>query len=90
MTIEQIEQRLLVLLDQCDGLAVPAADLAEATDLTKHGEPGVALELLCTQLDEYDVPVPPALLAGLRELGTAMRIDESYWTRLKPADPSDG
>jgi hypothetical protein len=37
-----------------------------------------------------NVPVPPALLGGLRELGTAMRIDESYWTRLKTTDCRKG
>ena len=83
MTIEEIEQRLLVLLDQCDGLAVPAERLLDMKDLTRHREPGIALENLCSNLDDYDIALPPAIIAGLRELGTAMRLDENYWTRLK-------
>jgi hypothetical protein len=90
MTIEEIEQRLLVLLDQCDGLGLPADRLLDMKDLTRHGEPGIALENLCSNLDDYDIAVPPALLAGLRELGTAMRLDERYWTRLKTTDSGEG
>ena len=90
MTLEEIEQRLLVLLDQCDDLGIPADRLLDMKDLTRHREPGIALENLCSELDEYDIAVPPALLAGLRELGTAMRIDEGYWTRLKTTDCRKG
>jgi hypothetical protein len=83
MTLEEIDLRLLDLLAQCDHLGIPADRVIDMKDLTRHGEPGIALENLCSELDEYDVAVPPALLAGLRERGTEMRIDESYWTRLK-------
>jgi len=47
---------------------LPAEQLAES--LVKAGEPGIALENLWTQLEQYDVPVPADMA---RECGTLER-----------------
>jgi hypothetical protein len=42
------------------------------SSLVRAGEPGVALENLCTQLEEYDVAVPQDVLRELSEIASAM------------------
>ncbi|RLB52115.1 MAG: hypothetical protein DRJ42_15630 [Deltaproteobacteria bacterium] len=56
--------------------------------LSEHGEPGVALENLCTQLYEYDVVVPEPLVAELAALGSLMGIEPAHWTRLDKGSKS--
>ncbi len=82
MKIFEIEADLIALILQCRALGVPPSDVDEALALTRAGEPGVALENLCTQLFEYDAVVPAATLEAVERLGRAMGIDESYWKRL--------
>jgi hypothetical protein len=81
MKITEIEARLAEVLNRSKG-SIPDEQLADMQDLNEHGEPGVALENFCTQLDEYDVAVPQELWNELRCLGEAMGLDESYWLTL--------
>jgi hypothetical protein len=55
-------------------------------DLTRAGEPGVALENLCTQLEEYEIAISLALYDEIRLLGKAMQISETYWVGLKRSE----
>ena len=82
MTLPEIEARLVQTLAQCRSLGVPESQLDDMVEWTTAGEPGVALENLCTQLLEYDVVVPVEVVESLRELGTAMGIADWYWQRL--------
>ena len=68
-------QRILraVIIDVA-GL-LPERDLTNAWELVDAGEPGIALENLCTQLYEYDVVLDPAVREQVRELAIAMEMD---------------
>ena len=55
-----------VVID-CEG-ALPAGDIATIWEFIDVGEPGLALETLCTQLDEYEVPVSAETLSRLDQL----------------------
>ncbi len=83
MTTDGVERKVLELMTECRGLAVPPAELDDMTALTRAGEPGIALENLCEQLFEYDVAVSAALVERIRVLGTAMGLRAEYWTRLR-------
>ncbi len=85
MSQPSIEADVLAVIDECKGLGVPARELDDMSALAKAGEPGVALENLCTQLFEYDVMVPQSVTASLRTLGQAMGVDDKYWCRLQAA-----
>lgn len=61
---------------------LPASDTQNAWELVDAGEPGVALENLCTQLFEYDIVVPQALLGRIAAAGEAMGLDADLWTDL--------
>lgn len=78
MDLPEIERRLGdVLRDASSWL--PPEQIAEMSELVQAGEPGVALENLCTQLEEYDVRVPPNVVGELRALAMAMGLELSAW-----------
>ena len=47
--------------------------------LVAAGEPGIALENFCTQLEEFDVAIPRDVVNELMELATSMEITLSSW-----------
>ncbi len=59
--------RLRAALDAASGL--PPEDVQNVDVLVRAGEWAVALETLCTQIHEYDVPVDTAQRALLETLG---------------------
>lgn len=63
--------------------ALSMDDVAYTSELIDVGEPGIALEYVCVQLDESDLSVSASTLARVVEVGTAMGIDPSYWTVLR-------
>jgi len=85
MRTVDIEGKLLELIELCRGLGVPPIELDDMSALTKAGEPGIALENLCTQLFEYEAAVPLVVVDGLKTLGHAMGINDKYWRRLEAA-----
>jgi hypothetical protein len=52
--------------------------------LVEAGEPGIALENLCTQLHEYDVSVPQDLATELGDLAGAMGLRVSPPLKVTP------
>ncbi len=80
-TLQDIERRLSALLEE--NTALLSCELLEhCRSLVAHGEPGVALENLCTQLYEYEVAVPDSVVQELAALGGMMGIDAVHWTVL--------
>lgn len=63
--------------------SLPAENIADARDLIDHGEYGVALELVCTQLYEYDVPVPTETYRLIEQCGRIMQMNEASWAFLE-------
>ncbi|MDQ2661850.1 MAG: MafI family immunity protein [Actinomycetota bacterium] len=57
-------------------------DLKEGWGLNEAGEPGVALELVCTQAYEYDVVVPHTVMEQIVEAGETMHLDPGLWKDL--------
>lgn len=81
MHLETIIAILRAIVVELEG-KLPAANIQNAWGLIDAGEPGVALENLCTQLYEYDVPVPPSVLAQITAVGEAMQLAPDLWTDL--------
>ena len=57
--------------------------LDEYRSLAEHGEWGVALENLCTQLYEFDVFPTADEYAAICEIGSQMGMTESAWVFLE-------
>lgn len=81
MDLDEIENRLAAILKESTKW-LPAEQLADMVELVRAGEPGVALENLCTQLFEFDAVIPADLRDKLRCLSEEMGIDNDSWRRL--------
>jgi hypothetical protein len=88
MNLSQIEVELTRTIEQCRGLGAPQERLDSCRELADANEPGDALEMLCSNLDEYDVIVPAEIYESLAKLGSHMGIDPKYWT-IMPRSMSD-
>ena len=72
---------LRVVVGGLDG-RLPSAHIKNASTLLDAGEPGVALEILCDQLSEGDVPISERERAQIIEAGERMGIASRYWADL--------
>ena len=63
--------------------SLPEANLADAEELIAHGEFGEALDLICTQVYEYEIPVSADAYRAIQESGRRMQMEESSWSYLK-------
>lgn len=88
MDLSQIESELIRTIEQCRGLGVPQERLDDSRSLAEDGEPGIALENLCSNLHEYDVVVPAEIYETLAKLGSHMSIGSKYWA-IVPRSMSD-
>lgn len=59
--------------------AFPDDTVKNVQELLAHGEPGIALETLCTQLAEYEIEVSPDITTRLRAAACLMGISISDW-----------
>ena len=76
------ETDVLHVLEACRGL-ISELRLADMIDLARHGEPGIALENLCSELDDQQVALDDLTLAKIERLGTKMGLRSDYWLRLR-------
>ncbi len=53
--------------------------ITEMQSLAMAGESGVALENVCSQLEEYDVAVPENIVRELKDLASLMGLKVSPW-----------
>jgi len=81
MDMQEIEGKLIAIIAAFSN-KLPENEVTEMQELAKAGEPGIALENLCTQLYEYDVAVEAACLDQIAAVGDAMGIDKSNWEQL--------
>ena len=84
----RIENELRAITSGCTGL-VPAGVIDEVNELVGRGEFGVALELLCDELFEFDADVPAPLYAALERAGSSVDLDPLRWVLLKRIDDAD-
>ena len=78
MDLRHVEERLTTVLKNAEGW-LPSEQLAEMQSLVRAGEPGIALENFCTQLEEYDVAVPAPVVSELKALVSLMQMKIPRW-----------
>jgi len=79
--------RLHDVVGQLDGL--PAGDVDSIGVLVDAGELVVALEILCTQVFEYDVEPPEQVRRAIHELGELLDVHTAYLLGDPWATPGD-
>lgn len=82
---QEIESRVRRVVRELAG-SLPEDDVDSILGLLEAGEWGIALENLCTQLDEYHVAVPLPLLDEIAQLGDKMGLDPGCWGALEPME----
>jgi ferritin-like protein len=54
-------------------------DYTEAVEEVNAGEEGLALEVICEQLYEYEIRIPRTVYAKLQDIGTKMGMAPAAW-----------
>jgi len=80
---KQIEQSLCEVLGYLKGI-LREPDYTNASELIDAGEYGIALDVICAQLFEFEISVPRAAYVKLEEIGQRMHIPKHTWTILQP------
>jgi hypothetical protein len=79
---EVIEIKMLVLLHEFEG-RLPTKVYKEIESLAVHREWGIALENLCEQLYEFNLPIESEALGKIKELTELMQLSsERTWRSL--------
>lgn len=82
MDFSEIKVDLEKLAEKLAGL-LSVNDIKNFRELIEHAEYGVALELICTQLCEYEITVSNEVLNLVKKIGLAMSLPEETWTCLE-------
>jgi hypothetical protein len=76
---EEVAGVFLDLLNSLSG-RLPESDIKNVDELVAHNESGVALEILCAQLFEYDIPLSKSELRAISSLSNVLDCDISAYT----------
>lgn len=63
--------------------SLPNDTAATVIELAQAGEWGIALEILCEQLFEYDISISRAARDRIAALGGQMGLDSTLWADLR-------
>ena len=77
-----VEEKLNQIIKQSESL-LPETTVSDAKDLFDNREYGVALELICQQLFEYDVAITRGLYVDISDSAKIMKMPESTHDFLK-------
>lgn len=80
-----METKLREIVAEC-AANLQQSDVDAALELVEHSEWGVALEMVCTQLFEYDASVNSVLLQKISDTGAEMGLRPELWMILKQDD----
>jgi hypothetical protein len=56
----------------------------DSSELIDMGEPAIALENICSNLDELECSIPIKAYDLFAEVGVYLKVNSSYWEILKP------
>ena len=79
---DTIEEKLNLLIKQLKP-SLPEVTVIDAQDFVEHGEYGVALELICQQLFEFDCMISRELYNQIAEVASLMQMPSSTFDFLK-------
>ncbi|GEM_PF-3471445 len=67
-----------VIIYELEGVLAPR-DLSAARSLNEHDEWGEALDIICTQLFEYDLCISKSIFEKIERVGSAMDLAPEMW-----------
>ena len=78
----ELEKRMQAVLDEISEYLAPDTE-GNVRELLVHGEAGIALELLCTKLVEFDIAIPMKIKEQLAVFAEDMGMEVSELQELK-------
>ena len=75
---ENSEEKLLVILKDVSGV-IPDCDIKNIRNLFINWEWWIGMEVLCTQLDEYEVAISAALFSKIEVMAREMDMPPTTW-----------
>ena len=82
MSMSDAQQKLIEVLPELKG-RLRDQDYKEALDETQAGEEGIALDLICAQLHEYEIRIPRSTYLKLQAIGAGMGMSAKTWQILE-------
>ena len=76
-----IRDRVTDAFERASGVPLRAR-LEFVAEAVRHGEPGVGLEILCSNLHDFDVPLRAGEYDQVEMAGRAMQLPPDNWTVL--------
>lgn len=77
-----IDSQLLEIVHDVESI-LPSKDVNLVRELVVHHEGGIALEILCDQLYEYELKIPKMTHAKIQTVSRIMGVEESYYRDLE-------
>jgi len=81
-TRDRVVQNIRLLVSRFAS-ELPSENATDALELLDHAEWGVAFDLICTQLYEYEIPVSKEQFALIEQTARMMDMDSTNWDYLK-------
>lgn len=82
MNQDELNRRLRTVVLELEP-HLQATEVEDILDYIDHNEPGVAFEMLCSQLYEHDAELNLRLAERIAELGSAMGLPARKWEILR-------
>ena|ERR1039457_472724 len=76
-----IHDRVTDALERASGVPLRRR-IESAAELVRHGEPGIGLENLCSNLHEFGVPIRAGEYEGIQASGEVLNLPADTWTAL--------
>lgn len=88
-TIAELNKMIEELHTVADALEplLPAVDIAFFIDFIDNNEVGVGLDMILSQIYEYDVTIPKWTYDILKKAGKRAKLDDRYFEGLKYSEP---
>ena len=70
------------IINQSESLGLPDQNIMDAKELIKHNESGIALELILTQIYEYEIKINKSFYKDIERLTKKFKMKEENYSFL--------
>lgn len=72
-----------IILHIAEDIKLPLEDKEEIQEYLEYNEFGIAFEILCIAIEEYDIGISQERKEEIARIGNEMEMDERLWSSLK-------
>ncbi len=67
------------IINQAENLGLPNQNIIDAKELVEHNENGIALELIITQIYEYEIKINKSFYEDIESLAKKFKIKQEHY-----------